>query len=128
VEQVPMAMPFMYPPPYGMHSSAMYPGMYTSPGGGVPSGYPSASLMAAGPGGGSYPQGIAMSFYSMPPSGMATGESRYRTPWRVVVHNLPWETTGEELLEAFRSWNPQEAHVMKDRKTGYSKCAALTRD
>ena len=72
-----------------------------------------------------YGHGIGPQFWGMPavmPAAQgAIAEGRYQTPWRVVVHNLPWETSAEELFAAFTSWNPQDANIMKDRTTGYSK-------
>lgn len=115
----------------------------TSGAGGGMMGHPQAMA-------GMYPQGVAMGYYGMPAmmpaagpaagpgpgtaaaaaasaGGSGGGDIRHRSPWRAVVHNLPWETTNTELLEAFNLWNPQSAHIMKDRKTGYSKCAPSPR-
>lgn len=130
-----MAMPLMYGgTPYGMSPAGMYPAnMYPGPSGSMPPGYPSmyppprmsqgGAPLVAPPTGGMppFPQSVAMAYYSLPPAMMPGGDGRPRAPWRVVVHNLPWETSSEELLEAFQQWQPQEANVMKDRKTGYSK-------
>lgn len=128
------AMPAGFPQFQGSPAS-------TSGAGGGMIGHPAAMA-------GMYPQGMAMGYYGMPtmvpsaghgagpgpgtaasaagPAGSSGGgDMRHRSPWRAVVHNLPWETTNAELLDAFNMWNPQSAHILKDRKTGYSKCAHI---
>ena len=45
-----------------------------------------------------------------------------RQPFQVVVHNLPWECSNEELKSAFCNWNPQQADIALDA-LGRSRCA-----
>jgi hypothetical protein len=144
---VAVPMPFMYGPQYGGAGGGVYAGVYPPHPAAV--GFPpqydaphaTAQLGGAqmGGAGASYPPGMHMGYYNLPAAmqgmhlggggmGEVAGQSGGGYAWRVVVHNLPWETSSEELLAAFANWNPQDAVVMKDRKTGFSKFALAAAD
>lgn len=131
-------MQYIYPgAPFAMANPSLYTGMYPHGAVAMPPGYamahahmqsaPAAHIMRAGPSA-TYVQGLPVAYGDMqavadPAYVGAMASGRFHSPWRVVVHNLPWEVDNDELLNAFSDWNPIAANVVKDYRTGYSKCA-----
>lgn len=123
------------PAPHGMHGMPAYP---TAPA--AQTYYMPGMMMQqqhgmGSPGIGSSGVGSAMSGMTSPQhlaqmSGMVSpqpgGPGSPPGPFRVVVHNISWATTSEELESAFVRWNPELAEVITDA-AGQSRCARRRR-
>jgi hypothetical protein len=130
-------VPYVYPGrPFAFSTPNMF--MYRHSGVALPPGYPMphvhaqsaiASSMARTGAPAWYAQGLPFNHPEMQPvmvehisNGPPMATRPLLSPWRVVVHNLPWELDDNDLLKAFSDWNPLAANIAKDYKTGHSKC------